>query len=173
MFARTFKHSKPNVVILNTGRSPELLAAFAKLNTMKTTARDVQVSMFGYTEWMMYTKAQQDNFYKYDVYIPAYFHFNQLSSRTMRLQQKYRWNFHQDMMAAQPRFAITGFDHAMFFLQGFSAYGKNFTGAPGQSAYTPVQTPLRFERDCSGGLRNHQLLFVHYMPEQRMETIAF
>lgn len=173
MFARTFKHSKPNVVILNTGRSPELLAAFAKLNTMKATARDVQVSMFGYTEWMMYTKAQQDNFYKYDVYIPAYFHFNQLSSRTMRLQQKYRWNFHQDMMAAQPRFAITGFDHAMFFLQGFSAYGKNFTGAPGQSAYTPVQTPLRFERDGSGGLRNHQLLFVHYMPEQRMETIAF
>ncbi len=174
MFARTFMHGKPNVVILNTGRSPELIAAFAKLNTMKATARDVQVSMFGYTEWMLYTKAQQDNFYKYDVYIPAYFHYNPLTSRTIRLQQLYRRNFHQDMMNAQPRFAITGFDHAMYFLQGYNAYGKHFTGEAGQTAYgNPVQTPLRFERDGNGGLRNRQLLFVHYLPEQRVETIAF
>jgi hypothetical protein len=91
----------------------------------------------------------------------------------VRLQRKYRWNFHQDMMNAQPRFALTGFDHAMFFLQGFHKYGKDFTGARGSLNYQPVQTPLQFERIGNGGLRNRCLQFIHYLPEQRVESINF
>ncbi len=173
MFAKSFSKTLPNVVILNTGRSPELNVAFAKLNGLTTATPGMKITMFGYTEWMMYTKYQLDNFYKFNVYIPAYFHYNPLMSSTLRLQQKYRWNFHQDMMDRQPRFAITGFDHAMFFLQGFQKFGKSFTGIPGQLDYEPVQTPLKFERQGSGGFRNRQLLFVHYLPEQRVETIKF
>ena len=173
MFAKSFSKTQPNVVILNTGRSPELNVAFAKLNGLTTTMPGLRIVMFGYTEWMMYTKFQLDNFYKYSVYIPAAFHYNPLTSKTLRLQQKYRWNFHQDMMDRQPRFAITGFDHAMFFLQGFRQYGKNFTGAVGTLDYEPVQTLLKFERIGNGGLRNRSLLFVHYLPEQRVETISF
>lgn len=172
-FARSFSKSKPNVVILNTGRSPELNSAIAKLNGLTTPASGIKVTLFGYTEWLMYTNYLLDSFYKYDVYIPSHFHYNPLTSRTLRVQQKYRWNFHQDMMSAQPRFAITGFDHGMFFLQGFHQYGKDFTGAPGILGYEPVQTPLKFERIANGGLRNRSLYFVHYMPEHRLETISF
>ena len=172
-FAKVFSKSKPNVVVLNTGRSQELNVAFAKLNGLTTQQPGLKIVMFGYTDWMMYTKFQLDNFYKYNVYIPAPFHYNPLTSKTIRLQQKYRWNFHQDMMDRQPRFAITGFDHGMFFLQGFLRYGKDFTGAKGVLDYDPVQTPLWFERLGNGGLRNRSLLFVHYLPEQRVETIAF
>ena len=172
-FSKAFSKTQPNVVILNTGRSPELNVAIAKLNGLTTTQSDFRITMFGYTDWLMYTQYQLDNFYKYDVYIPAAFHYNPLTSKTQRVQQKYRWNFHQDMMNALPRFAITGFDHAMFFLQGFHRYGKNFTGAPGLLGYQPVQTPLKFERIGNGGLRNRSLLFVHYMPEHRVETINF
>ena len=173
MFAKSFSKSQPNVVILNTARSAELNVAFAKLNSLTTMSPGLKITMFGYTEWMMYTKYQLDHFYKYNVYIPAYFHYNPLKSRTLRLQQKYRWNFHQDMMDRQPRFAITGFDHAMFFIQGFQKYGKDFTGVPGQLNYEPVQTPLKFERQGNGGFCNRQLVFVHYLPEQRVETIYF
>ena len=172
-FAKAFSKTKPNIVILNTGRSPELRVAFAKLNGMVTNYPGLKITMFGYTEWMMYTTNQLDNFYKYNVYIPAPFYYNPLASKTVRLQRKYRWNFHQDMMNAQPRFALTGFDHAMFFLQGFHKYGKDFTGARGSLNYQPVQTPLQFERIGNGGLRNRCLQFIHYLPEQRVESINF
>ena len=172
-FANAFSKTQRNVVVLNTGRSPELNVAISKINGVAVTQPETRITLFGYTEWLMYTQYQLNNFYKYDVYIPTTFHYNPLTSKTQRVQQKYRWNFHQDMMDALPRFAITGFDHAMFFLQGFHRYGKNFTGAPGLLGYEPVQTPLKFERIGNGGLRNRSLLFVHYLPEQRVETITF
>lgn len=172
-FANSFSTTKPNVVVLNTGRSPELNVAISKLNSLTMSNPNLRISLFGYTEWMMYTKYQLDNYYKYDTYIPGTFYLNPLSSQTTRIQQKYRWNFHSDMMQALPRFAITGFDQAFFMLKGLHLYGKNFTGAAGMVGYNAIQTPLHFERIGNGGLRNRSILFVHYTPGHRIETIRF
>ena len=172
-FAKAFSTTQPNVVILNTGRQSELNVAIAKLNGLTATMPGLSITLFGYTDWLMYTKSQLDNLYKYNAYIPAAFHYTPLTSNTLRLQQKYRWNFHQDMMQSLPRFAITGFDHTMFFVKGFLQDGKNFTGAPGTVGYQPIQTPLKFERVGNGGWQNRSLVFMHYMPEHRLETIKF
>ncbi len=172
-FAKAFSQTRPNVVILNTARSPELRVAFAKINGLKAGQPSLDITMFGYTEWLMYTRTHLDNFYKYNAYIPSVFHYNPLSSATSRLEQKYRWNFHADMMQALPRFALTGFDQAYFFLMGLHKYGRTFNGAAGMFGYPPVQTPLAFERMGNGGLQNRSLLFVHYTPEHRVETINF
>ena len=172
-FVKAFSSTKPNVVVLNTGRSPELNLAFAKLNNLTMNNPQFNITMFGYTEWMLYTKYNIDNYYKYNVHIPATFYLNPLSASTERIMTKYRWNFHSDMMQALPRFAVTGFDHAMFFIKGLQLYGDKFTGAAGTVGYTPIQTPLKFERIANGGYRNISLLFVHYTPSQRIETINF
>ena len=111
--------------------------------------------------------------YKYNVYLPTPFYTNLLSSATERLQQKYRWNFHQDMMTSLPRFAITGFDHAYFFLLGLHKYGKTFDGAAGRFGYQPVQTPLKFERVGNGGYKNKAFMFVHYLPEHKIEAVNY
>ena len=172
-FSKAFSRTKKNMVILNSGRSPELGVAFAKINGLKFNNPTLEITMFGYTEWLMYTRTHLENFYKYDTYIPSTFYYNALSSQTERLEQKYRWNFHSDMQQALPRFALTGFDHAFFFLKGLHKYGKTFNGAAGMFGYAPVQTPLVFERMGNGGLQNHSLLFVHYTPEHRIETVKF
>ena len=172
-FVKAFSTTQPNVVILNTGRSPELGIAFSKINGMKVNHPDLDITMFGYTEWLMYTNTHLDNFYKYNTFIPSVFYFNPVSPATQRLQQKYRWNFHADMMNALPRFAITGFDHAYFFLRGLHKYGKFFNGTAGTSSYPHVQTPLQFERYGNGGMRNKTMMFVHYRPDMVIETIKF
>lgn len=170
-FSKAFSRARLNVVVLNTGRSPELGVAFSKLNSMKVTNPDVSVTMFGYTEWLMYTRAHLENFYKFDTYIPSVFYYNPLSESTKRLQQKFRWNFHTDMQNSLPRFALTGFDHAYFFLSGLHREGRKFLGGKSNPDY--VQTPLQFERYSNGGLRNHSQLFVHYTRDNRVETIKF
>ena len=170
-FSKAFSRTKPNVVILNTGRSPELGIAFSKLNGLKVTNPELVINMFGYTDWLMYTRTHLENFYKFNTYIPTVFYYNPLSASTKRLQQKFRWNFHTDMQNRLPRLAITGFDHAYFFLMGMHREGRKFLGAKSHPDY--VQTPLQFERYGNGGLRNYTQLFVHYTPDSRVETIKF
>lgn len=173
-FFSSFSTTKRNMVILNTGRSKELNAAMAKLNGLRLSHPELQISVFGYTEWMLYTRYQLENFYKFDTYIPAPFFTNFSSPQTERIMLKYRWNFHCDMMSnALPRFAITGFDHAYFLLKGIHIYGKNFSGGAGMVGYNPIQTPLHFERIGNGGLKNRSMIFVHYLPERRTEPIYF
>jgi hypothetical protein len=172
-FMKSFSSTKRNVVVLNTSRSSELNVAFAKLNGMVMTNPKLQVTMFGYPEWLMYNRQHLDNFYKFDTYIPSTYYMNPLSPKTERFKQKYRWNFHQDMQGYHARFAATGFDQAYFFIKGLHLYGKRFTGASGMVGYTPLQIPLHFERIGNGGFQNRAMLFVHYTAEHRIETINF
>lgn len=173
-FAKAFSTSKRNVVILNTGRSPQLNVAFAKLDGLCATNPGIRVSMFGYTEWLMYTKVYLNYFYKYDTYIPTTFYYNALSEQTEAFESSYRKWFKSDMQTALPRFALTGYDHACFFIGGEHARGKSFRGTKGQSTYRPLQTPLKFEyASHNGGMRNNAFMLVHYMSSRRIESISY
>ncbi len=171
LFRKAFRTDRQNVVVLNTGRSSQLNVAMARINSLKTTDPDLRITLFGYTEWMLYTKYQLDNFHRFDTYIPATFYMDPLSQKTARINLKYRWNFHADMMQALPRFAITGFDHAYFFIKGIHLYGSKFTGAQGTVGYSPIQTPLRFECISGGKYQNRATLFVHFTTEGETETV--
>lgn len=61
-FAKAFSTTKRNVVILNTGRSPQLNVALAKLDGLSVSSPGIRISMFGYTEWLMYTKVYLNYF---------------------------------------------------------------------------------------------------------------
>ena len=173
MFKKCFSTTQPNVVVLNTSRSQELNLVFAKLSGLMLTTPGLKISMFGYTEWLMYTSKHLDNFYKFDVCVPTTYYMDPLSPRTARFNQKYRTNFRQDMQKYHVKYAATGFDHTYFMVKGMHMYGKHFMGSSGMVGYTPVQTPLHFERIGNGGMMNRTVMFVHYMPEQRVETIKF
>ena len=172
-FSKAFSRTKPNVVVLNTGRSQELGVAFSKINGLKANNPELDITMFGYSDWLLYTHRYLENYYKYNTYIPSVFYYNPLSPATQRFQRKYQQNFSCDMQNLLPRFAITGFDHAYFFLKGLHKYGKTFNGAEGMFGYPVIQTPLKFERYGNGGLRNKTLLFIHYKPDHLMETFKF
>ena len=172
-FSRAFADNKPNVVILNTASSKHLLGAFAKLKTLAASRPSVEISVFGYTEWMMYAGQQSQNFHRFNVYIPAPYFTNLESPVASQLVRKYTANFHQDMQQTMPRFPLTGFDHAVFFLRGFQKYGKSFDGAAGRFDYKPVQTPLKFERVGNGGFQNRAFMFIHYKPDGNCETVNY
>lgn len=172
-FAKAFSKNQGNVVILNTGRSPELNVALAKIDGMIAANGAMKVSLYGYTEWLMYTKVYLEYFHKYDTYIPTTFYYNPLSDRTRQLEASYRKWFHQEMRTALPRFAITGYDHGRFLIEGLHKYGMSFTGEKKQSTYQPMQTPLRFVRMVNGGMQNKSFMLIHYKNNHAIEAINY
>ena len=150
--------SKQNVIILNTGRSPQLTQVLNKLDEFDAKYPGAAISLFGYT---------------YDTYIPSTFYYNPNSAQTKALESRYERWFHQPMMVAQPRFAITGFDHGMYLIQGVKRYGKNFTGERQQMTYQPVQTPLRFEKTSRGGYKNKSFQLIHYTFNHQIEAVKY
>ncbi len=171
-FAKAFFRDEGNVVVLNTGRSPQLNAALAKLDALRRRVPSVSVSLFGYTEWLMYTKAYQAYFHKYDTLIPTTFYYNPSAKATIDFAHAYRRWFKQSMRESLPRFAVTGFDHAQFFIGGLHRYGKSFRGNSRQQS-RPLQTPLKFRRCAGGGLQNHAFMLVHYKQDNTMESINY
>ena len=172
-FAKAFSTTLPNVVVLNTGRSPELNATLAKLNTLTAATKGLCISLYGYTEWLMYTKVYTDYYFKYDTYIPTTFYYNPLAGKTIAIERAYRQWFKSDMRQALPRFALTGFDHAQFFIRGLHKYGDRFDGTQQQNTYTPLQTPLKFKRVGTGGMQNSSFMLVHYKPNRTIESVSY
>lgn len=173
MFAKAFMQNEGNMVILNTGRSPELNATLAKLDVLRKAFPSVSISLYGYTEWLMYTKVYREYFHKYDAYIPTSFYYNPAAKSTVEFTKSYdRW-FKSPMRESLPRFAITGYDHAQFFIGGMYRYGKSFCGSVQQQTAKPLQTPLKFKRLAGGGLQNHAFMLVHYKTDKTMESINY
>lgn len=162
LFLRAFSTTKRNVVVLNTGRSPELGKVFQRLDALRLKHPEMKFSMFGYNEWLMYTKIYQEKFRIYDAYIPSLYDYNGDSADIKRIEQLYRTYYKADMQQWLPRFAITGYDHLMFFAEGYARHGAQFHGTAGQRDYNALQTPLKFERIAGGGYKNHNFMLIHY-----------
>lgn len=173
VFAKQFNPSRENIVILNTGRSPELTLALNKLAILKANNPTLKIKLFGYTEWMMYLGIDEAKFHEFDTYIPSTFYYNPASPRTQSLTRSYRQWFKTDMQNALPRFALTGYDYTQFFLRGFAKYGKAFRGVRNQNTWKAVQAPLRFKQVGAAGMQNDLFQLVHFMPNGNVEAISY
>lgn len=174
-FSKAFVSGRPNVVVVNTQRSPELNRVFAKLDSLKQYNPGLAISMYGYTDWLMYQKHDLNYFFKYGVYIPTTFYYNSVADKTVALEAAYKKQYGEVMDPnGLPRFAITGYDQAMYFIQGLHKYGMQFTGAENQSAYKALQSRLSFNRvGAKGGYKNNNFQLIHFMNNQTMESLTY
>lgn len=161
MFSKAFSTSKRNMVILNTGRSPELGQVFKKLEELVDASPKCKISMFGYNDWLLYTGIYDQRFRRFDTYIPSTYDYNGSSARVMNIEQQYQTFYHTSVQKALPRFALTGYDQTMFFIRGIHKYGQDFHGFDSQNSYSPVQTPLSFKRIGKGGYKNSSFILIH------------
>ncbi len=156
LFKNNFSADRLNVIVLNSASSAALAEAFRKLAVVEGRA----IAMFGYTEWLTYESTFREMYHKYDVYIPSTFYYYKGLARVAAIESAYERAFGEGLLSRYiPRMALTGYDHALFFL------GRE---------YTPVQTPLRFEHyDGAQGWLNSAFELVHYKNTGIIETIAY
>ena len=173
-FASAFSLQRQNVVVLNTARVSDLQRTFTRLQNLTAQKPGVRLSLFGYTEWLAHADAMSKQFHQFDVYIPTPQYQGLSPAHFRSLEAKYRSCFHSAMYSYTPPLAMTGFDHAFFFLRGLKKYGSTFDGAEGRFGYKPVQTPLKFVSvGKNGGRQNKAYIFVHYKPNGMIDTISY
>lgn len=174
-FAKAFSLNKRNVVILNTGRSPELTQVMKKLDILTSENHGVKICMYGYTDWLMYQKYNQNQTYfcKYEAYIPSTFYYNDMSGATKRFEMQYKEKFGTDMMNALPHFALTGYDQAIFFLGGMHKYGTDFKANQNQMYATPLQVPYKFVKTKDGGYRNKAFMLIHFKTDGSIDALNY
>lgn len=174
-FAKQFSRKKPNVVVLNTAKSPELNRVFAKLDSLTHQYPGLAISVFGYNEWFMYQKYDLANFYKYNVYIPTTYYYNIGSRATEALEHDFETRWGVPMMTQWlPRMGLLGYDHTLFVVLGLHNHGKDFVGSEEQSDYRSLQTPLKFKRvSPQGGYRNATFQLIHFRTDQRLESVSY
>lgn len=175
MFAKAFSATKRNVVILNTGRSQELNLVMRRLNELRVVNPNLLISMYGYPEWLSYESVFRELFHRYDAYVPATYYYYKGLSRVAQFEKNYQQWFKTKMQEQYiPRFALTGYDHAQFFLRGLYQKGAEFQGVKGEVDYRPLQTPLKFTRVAEGGgMQNSAFQLVHYRTDKIVETVAY
>ena len=171
-FAKQFSASQQNVVILNSARSPELTQVMNKLASLKAAHPELRLTLFGYTEWLMYLQLDEARFHRFDTYIPSTFYSNASDPRTAALSQSYQQWFHTPMQQALPRFAITGYDQGQFF-RGLARYGKAFKGTREQNRYRALQSPLVFKQISTAGMQNDYLQLIHFLPNGNIEALSY
>lgn len=172
-FAKQFSTTQQNVVVLNSARSPELTQVMNKLLILKQSHPNLRISLFGYTEWLMYQSIDEPRFHQLDTYIPSSFYYNSLDTRTASFSRSYQQWFHSPMQQALPRFAITGYDQGQFFLRGLARYGKKFKGTKGQSNYRALQSPLVFKQISTAGMQNDYYQLIHFLPNGNIEALSY
>lgn len=173
-FSKHFDATRPNVVILNSEKSPQLNEVFAKLEQMKKSRPGIAISLYGYNQWFVYQDYDLDQFFKYNTYIPSTYYYNKSADKTKDLEAKYIEQYDEPMSKQYiPRMAITGYDQAQFFVRGLKIHGKNFTGTASEVKYRPLQTRYNFVRVGQGGYINDNFQLVHFKTDQTMENLVY
>ena len=173
-FAKRFDKTRPNVVILNSEKSPQLNEVFAKLAQLKKTNPGIAIALYGYNQWFVYQDYDLDNFFRYNTYIPSTYYYNKSSEKTKSLEAKYNEQYDEPMAKQYiPRLALTGYDQAQFFVRGIKAQGKDFKGVYSDVKYRPLQTRYNFERVGQGGYINNNFQLIHFTTDQKMENLVY
>ena len=173
-FLKHFDATCPNVVILNSEKSPQLNEVFAKLAQLKKARPGVAISLFGYNQWFVYQDYNLDQYFKYNTYIPSTYYYNKAADKTKELEAKYLEQYGEPMAKQNiPRMALTGYDMTQFFIRGLKANGKNFKGAASEVKYRPLQTRYDFVRVGQGGYINDNFQLIHFKTDQTMENLVY
>ena len=173
-FTKHFDASRPNVVVVNSEKSPQLNEVFAKLAQLKKARPGIAISLYGYSQWFVYQDYDLDYFFKYNTYIPTTYYYNKAADKTKELEALYQEQYNEPMAKQYiPRMAITGYDQAEFFVRGMKLHGKNFKGTASEVKYKPLQTRYNFVRVGQGGYVNDNFQLVHFKTDQTMENLVY
>ena len=166
-YEAAMNQNKDNIIVPDNPSIKTLNILISNLNTFRQKYPQYNISLLGYPEWQVYTDKLLNSFFTFDTYIYSPYYYNALAASTKSFEQAFTKNFGKPMAINFPRYAMMGFDIAIYFLHELQA---NNSVIVNQQA--PYQNMYKFVQDAdNSGLSNRFIQLVHYTTTKQIELI--
>ena len=156
---------KDNVIVPDNPGIKTLNILISKLDTFRQKHPNYNISLLGYPEWQTYTDKLLNSFFTFDTYIYSPYYYNALAAKTRYFEQAFTKNFGKPMAMNYPRYAMMGFDLALYFMH------EMMTGGPA-SQQAPYQNMYKFVQEAeNSGYSNRFIQLIHFTKTKQIELI--
>lgn len=161
------------VIVPSSGNRSIVGRTVAPLSKLADSRPDMSITLFGYPEWQTYTKDYLDSYYKLNTYIFTRFYAVPTDTDMKNFDRNFHYWYNKDMINANPKYGLLGFDTGIYFLTALHRYGKNIGREIENMTSNSLQTDFKFRRINNwSGFINKSLYFVHFTPYYTIERIA-
>jgi len=172
IFSTTLSTSRKNVIILNSSSQNALQKAIQRLRAFMSENPNYKISLLGYPEWSTYQGRILKSFGELDTYVYAPFYRNVNDTRIANFEQRFKNNFHHELIKTTPRYGIMGLDVAYYFLNGLAKFGDYFDEKQQTFNYSPLQNNLVFTQPSQSlPFTNTNITLIHYTPSGSAEVL--
>ncbi len=136
------------------------------LTVVKRNNSKMELTLFGYPEWQMYSNQFMEYYYRLNTYIYSRIYVNPFDAATVEWNKKYKQWYKKDLLPIYPSYGILGYDTGMFFIDALTKYGRNFDNHIEMKSANSLQTAMCFRRINNwGGFINRCIYFVNFRPD--------
>lgn len=158
---------KDNIIVPDNPGIKTLNILISNLNTFIQKHPNYNISLLGYPEWQTYTDKLLNSFFTFNTYIYSPYYYNALAANTRNFEQTFTKNFGKPMAINYPRYAMMGFDLALYFFHELQANGSVIT-----NQQVPYQNMYKFVQETeNGGYINRFVQLIHYTKNKQIELI--
>ena len=156
---------KDNVIVPDNPNIKTLNILISKLDTFRQKHPNYNISLLGYPEWQTYTDKLLNSFFTFDTYIYSPYYYNALAGNTKYFEQSFTRNFGKPMAVNYPRYAMMGFDLALYIMHEMLTGGFVGQQVPYQNMYKFVQ------EGENNGYSNRFIQLIHFTKTKQIELI--
>ena len=138
----------------------------ALLSKIKETRPDLNMSLFGYPEWLTYTKDYLEIFHNLNTTVFSRFYINTNDAAWKEFYRNFLYWYGSSAGYSLPATDVLGFDTGIFLLKGYAKFGSSLSQNISSLQSNSIQTDFSMTRiSDNGGYINKNIYFVNFSPE--------
>lgn len=138
----------------------------ALLSKIKETRPDLNMSLFGYPEWLTYTKDYLEIFHNLNTTVFSRFYINTNDAAWKEFYRNFLYWYGSSAGYSLPATDVLGFDTGIFLLKGYAKFGSGLSQNISSLQSNSIQTDFSMTRiSDNGGYINKNIYFVNFSPE--------
>lgn len=138
----------------------------ALLSKIKESRPDLNMSLFGYPEWLTYTKDYLEIFHNLNTTVFSRFYINTNDAAWKEFYRDFLYWYGSSAGYSLPATDVLGFDTGIFLLKGYAKFGSGLSQNISSLQSNSIQTDFSMTRiSDNGGYINKNIYFVNFSPE--------